>query len=176
MKIFTVRHGQTNYNLAHLGNDDPTVAVRLTTKGKDQAKIVAKNLENVHFDAIFISELPRTHETANIINEKHQLTLQIEKRLNDRKTGCEGQKTAHFHELIKDDLFNRKIVNGESFEEEKVSVFSFLNSLKNYETVLIVSHHEIIKIITGYFNELTNQEMWELRINNCEIGIFEKIN
>ena len=52
MKVFTVRHGQTNYNLKHLCNDDPLVNVFLTDKGKEQSRVVAQKLKEHHFDEI----------------------------------------------------------------------------------------------------------------------------
>ncbi len=67
MKLFVVRHGQTNYNLQHLCNDDPTIDVHLTKEGKKQAEIIANKLKYIQFDTIFISEIPRTRETANLI-------------------------------------------------------------------------------------------------------------
>lgn len=175
MNIVIVRHGQTNYNLQHLCNDDSTINVYLTDEGKKQAKIVAKKLKDISFDKIFISELPRTKETAEFINLYHKLELMIDSRINDRKTGFEGGKVSDFNKIMKKDLFNIKLPDGESFLEEKTRVFSFLDELKNlkFKNILIVSHHEIIKIIVGYFNQLNNQEIWDLKINNCAILKFE---
>lgn len=174
MRIFTVRHGQTNYNIKHLCNDDPQINVYLTDEGKKQARIVAEKLKNIKFDLIFISEIPRTRETAGFINKHHDLELKVDIRINDRKTGFEGGTTHEFNEIMKDDLFNKKLEGGESFQEEKARVFSFLEELCNFncENILIVSHHEIIKIITGYFNKLNNQEIWDLKITNCMVGEF----
>ena len=173
MKLFVVRHGQTNYNLKHLCNDDPKVDVHLTEEGTKQAEIIANKLKDIKFDAVFISEIPRTRETAEIINKN--LKLKVDSRINDRKTGLEGGTTAKFNEIMKDDLFNKKINDGESFQEEKKRVFSFLDELSklDYKNVLIVSHHETIKIITGYFKKLNDQEMWDLRINNCMVQEFD---
>ena len=173
MKLFVVRHGQTNYNLKHLCNDDPKVDVHLTEEGTKQAEIIANKLKDIKFDAVFISEIPRTRETAEIINKN--LKLKVDSRINDRKTGLEGGTTSDFNEIMKDDLFNKKINDGESFQEEKKRVFSFLDELSklDYKNVLIVSHHETIKIITGYFKKLNDQEMWDLRINNCMVQEFD---
>ncbi len=174
MKVFTVRHGQTNYNLKHLCNDDPLVNVFLTDKGKEQSRVVAQKLKEHHFDEIFISQIPRTKETADFINKFHNVKIKVESRLNDRKTGLEGGSTSEFNVLMKGDLFNKKLDNGESFQEEKERVFSFLDELasSNAENVLIVSHHEIIKIITGYFLGLSDQELWDLKIVNGTINEF----
>ncbi len=174
MNLFTVRHGQTNYNLDRLCNDDPAIDVHLTNKGKEQATTVSEKLKNTEFDSIIISELPRTRETAELINKGRNIKLIVDPRINDRKTGFEGKKVIEFIETIKDDLFNKKVNNGESFQEEKKRVFKFLDELKESkkDNILLVSHHEIIKIIIGYFNKLSDQEIWNLRIDNCGINQF----
>jgi alpha-ribazole phosphatase len=174
MELFVVRHGQTNYNLKNLCNDDPSIKVTLTEKGKEQAAEVKIELENTTFDAVYISNIPRTRETAELIVPSVNKEFMVEKRLNDRKTGFEGKTTFEFNEIMKEDLFHNKLLGGESFQEEKARVFAFLEELKekSYGNVLIVSHHEIIKIITGYFNYLTDQEMWDLIISNCSVNRF----
>jgi len=178
MKLFVVRHGQTNYNLKHLCNDDPKINVHLTEEGKKQAGIVANELKNIQFDAVFISEIPRTRVTAELITRNRNLIFNVDDRINDRKTGYEGRSTIEFNEIMKEDPFNKKINDGESFQDEKERVFSFLGELSklDYENVLIVSHHEIIKIITGHFNKLTDQEMWDLKIPNCMVQEFDLKN
>lgn len=171
MKIYFVRHGETNYNILNLCNENPTENVYLTKLGKQQAEIVAKKFKNIKLDLVIISELPRTKETALIITKNHQVEFKIEPRINDRKTGFEGKKISDFHKALKPDIFNLKFNNGESFQEEKKRVFSFLKELKNYNlnNILVVSHSQILKIINGYFNNLSDQEMLNTKIDNCQI-------
>lgn len=174
MRIFTVRHGETNYNLQHLCNDDPKIDVHLTENGKRQTQVVAEKLKQIKFDIIYISESLRTRETAEIINKHHNVELRVNSKINDRKTGFEGKSTYEFNEFMKDDLFNKKLKGGESFQEEKSRVFSFLDELSDHKNILIVSHHETIKIITGYFNKLSDSQIWNLNIPNCTVSEFIK--
>ncbi len=171
MKLYVVRHGQTNYNLKRLCNDDPSKNVYLTEVGKKGAKEVAGILKSRDLDLIFISEFSRIKETADIINRFHNAPMKIDKRLNDRKVGIFDSKTTfEFHKFLEKDIFNIAPPNGESFQDEKKRVFSFIEDLKklSYSSVLIVTHHEIVKIIKGYFNKLSDNEMWNTFVKNCE--------
>lgn len=104
MKITVVRHGQTNYNVAGLHNSDPSIDVHLTNNGIDEAKQVALKLKDEPFDALFVSELPRTRQTAEYINEYHKLPILVDARLNDINTGFEG---GQFHNTIKNEMHHR---------------------------------------------------------------------
>ena len=63
-----MRHGRTNYNDLNLCNDDPNRDVHLTNKGIMQAEEAALALRDVVFDRMIVSPLPRTRQTAEIIN------------------------------------------------------------------------------------------------------------
>lgn len=171
MKVYFVRHGQTNYNVSNLCNDDQTKNVHLTELGKQQAEKVARKLRNTKLEVVFISELPRTKETAKIITKNRNIVFQIEHKINDRKTGFDGKLVTDFFDALKPDLFKLKFNNGESFQEEKKRVFSFLKELEdlNHSVILVVTHSEILQIINGYYNNLSDQEMWNTKIDNCEI-------
>ena len=103
MKVVVVRHGQTNYNVVGLYNVDPTVDVFLTKVGIGEAKQLAEQFKNEPFDAIFVSELPRTRQTAEYINQFHNLPILVdaartvlhiaEKDLSRRKTSIIGRPT-----------------------------------------------------------------------------------
>jgi broad specificity phosphatase PhoE len=171
MKAYFIRHGQTNYNILDLCNDDPTKDAHLTELGKQQAEIVSEKFKGIKLDAVIISELPRTKETAVIITKNQQVKFIVEPRINDRKTGFEGKPVSDFFEALKLDIFNLKFNSGESFQEEKKRVFSFLKELKNYKfnNILVITHSEILQIINGYFNNLSDREMWNTKIDNCQI-------
>ena len=65
MKIYLTRHGQTNLNKQELmqgRTDEP-----LNETGINQAKMARKNVENIHFDAVYSSPLIRAKKTASII-------------------------------------------------------------------------------------------------------------
>lgn len=175
MKLIFVRHGETNYNVQNLCNEDETVNVFLTDKGKAQAKEAAEKLRHEPIDEIIVSTLKRTRETADLINTHHNAPVSVDARITDRKTGFEGKSVALFKQSIAHDPWHAKPDGGESFEEEKVRVHSFLADLRNRKEkcILVVSHSEIMKIVLAYFNKLSNEEVWAMKIQNCQILTFD---
>ena len=93
MKVHFMRHGESEYNVKGLLNQDPKIKVHLTSKGKKQAENAAKKLRKINFDAIFVSEFVRTQETAKIINQGRGTPSFVDKRINEPKTGFEGKSS-----------------------------------------------------------------------------------
>ena len=143
MKIIVVRHGQTNYNVVGLHNADPTIDVFLTEVGINEAKQLAEQFKDEPFDAIFVSELPRTRQTAEYINQFHDLPIIVDKRLNDINSGCDGQKAAEFR-AERDaslDSFTYHREGFESSEDVYNRTADFLRDIKkkDYKNVLVVT-------------------------------------
>ncbi len=175
MKVYFIRHGQTNYNVLDLCNDDPTKDVHLTKFGIKQANTVAKKLRGVKFDAVFVSDLKRTRETAKIVIGNQNLKFTVDKRISDRKTGFDSKPASDFFRAMEKNILNTKINNGESLAEEKERVVSFLKDLKSlkFNKILVSTHGEVLKIVYGYYNQLPNNEMWETSIDNCQVLEFD---
>ncbi len=182
MNIYCLRHGRAEHNLNHIMNGDSSKQFHLIDLGKEQAKQAAEKLKGVKIDIIFTSEFLRTKETVEIINENKGIGIKRDSRLNDLKSGLEGltydcylterEKSALEQ---KTDIYNAKINDGESVEEEKQRVYSFLNYLKKqkYNNVLIVAHYDTIVAIYGYVNDLNNEQMFELRPKCGEVYKFK---
>ena len=65
MLIYLVRHGETDWNLA--GRVQGQADNDLNETGREQARLTAKKLFGVTFDAAFCSTLIRAIHTAQII-------------------------------------------------------------------------------------------------------------
>ncbi len=117
MQLYLMRHGQTNYNLLELCNGDPQVDVHLTELGIQQAQHAAESLRNVELDNILISELPRTRQTAEIINQYYQVPIEVLPTLNDIRTGCEDRPVAEYFAYIGTDRINIRPPGGESVRD-----------------------------------------------------------
>jgi len=177
MKLIFVRHGQTISNIKNICDDDPSKKTALTNKGEAQAQKAAEVLKNKKIDLIFTSEFFRTNETADIINQYHNVKIKVDKKLNDRKTGFTGKSELIFLKFLKNsgDFWNSKHKNGESFEDEKKRMISFIKDLKklSYDNVLIVTHMEPIQLIKGYFEDLENYSTLKIKFDNCQIWEIE---
>ena len=171
MRVIFLRHGESEYNVKGLINQNPKVLVALTTRGRKQAKEVAKKLNDLGFDAIFISEFPRTKQTAEIINKKRGLSIIVDKKLNEVRVGHEGEtsKESGFYSIR--DFFTYNEKGFETWKEFKTRIKSFFGELKksNYESVLVVAHEWIVTVANAIVNNLTDEEMLASgKIGNCE--------
>ena len=171
MKLIFVRHGHTNFNRFGIMNDDPSVDVHLTVLGKKQASNAATVLKDEKIDAIFASMLPRTLETAQIINKFHNLEIHRDKRINDNRTGYNGLPWVVRWLTFKlaKHPFTKRFRDGESLEDSKNRVFEFLDELKaTYpdKTVLVIGHANTGWIINGYANDLPLEKMFHGHITN----------
>ena len=144
MRLILVRHAQTNYNLAKLANSDPSVDVHLSDEGIRQAENLAELLKNVDYDVVYISELPRTRQTAEIINKYHGKEYVVEPRINDNKTGYESRPVDEWLSAIDatPDRYAAKFNDGESLNEAARRAMAFIDDLrtKDYKSVLVVTH------------------------------------
>jgi broad specificity phosphatase PhoE len=168
MKLYLARHGRTNYNDLGFCNGDPSVDVHLTPAGIEQSKALADKLKDVQVDCIFISELRRTRQTADIVNKFHNLELMVEPRLNDHRSGFEGK---HFEELDKamraaSNKWTARFNDGESIEDVKKRVATFLDELrtKKYDSVLVVTSQWVIYAILATLQDLSYEEAWNLEV------------
>ena len=171
MIVLVTRHGCTNYNDLGLCNADPEIDVHLTSEGVEQAKALKDKLTKYDSEKVYVSDLPRTLETANCCVPNLNIPIVRDSRLSDIKTGFEGRPVRDFLKFIEPDHFVLKAPGGESFHEEKIRVYSFIEGLKKTgdECILIVTHMDPAKIIAGYFQKLTDSEVWNLDIPNCTL-------
>ena len=164
MKIYFARHGRTNYNDLNLCNGDPTIDVHLTSEGIKQAEMLADKLKTVPLDHIFISEMQRTRQTAEIANQFHHATIEVEPLLNDHRSGYEGQSADLL--VVAMDAANNKWAarfnDGESIEDMKNRVAKFLDNLKAepYNTVLVVTSGWVIRMAVAIVQNIPNEEAW----------------
>ena len=171
MKLFIVRHGQTNYNVQRLSNTKPGEHVYLTDLGKEQAFEIHNKLKNVDFDKVYVSELFRTHQTAQIIAPNKPQN--VDKRINDVDTGCEDQHYNAYLNAIAHDRFNAKVGDGESYQDVKKRIQSFLNDLEG-NNILIVSHHNPAIVMRALLTNISDEESYKMNFKNCEILEIEK--
>ena len=170
MRVYVARHAETNYNVLGLCNDSPGVNVYLTNKGVEQAELLAESLKDTTFDLIITSEFPRTKETARIVNNRHNAPTVEDSRINDVLTGFEGKPASEFREARRnaDNCWTVRLNSGESFEDEKLRVQSFLKDLKKRpeKQVLIATHQAIARLIYAIQNNLPNEKVDDIEVSN----------
>jgi len=147
MKITLIRHGESVANVGHFISDDPAKPVGLTDKGRAQAEACALRLRDEIFTHAYASEFPRARQTAAILLQHHSCTLNIDARLNERKSGMDGLPVHTFNDQVKSDPLRFKTEKGESFLQQMERVRSFLDELAVCHPdghILAVSHENPI--------------------------------
>lgn len=166
MKLIATRHAETNYNVKDLVNYNPDADVYLTEKGIKQADELAEQLRDFKFDAIYVSRLRRTRQTADAINRYHKQELIVSDLLDDTRNGFEGRPYSEakgWRDAQPDPVTARYQDKYESVSDMTNRVCEFLDFLKQHhkdnETILIVTSSHIIKQLRMLNGEITMQEL-----------------
>ncbi len=186
MKLYLVRHGQTDYNLKNLlqgSTDNP-----LNDTGRQQAHQLASMLADIPFDIIYSSPLKRALETAEIIRESNvnRPPIVLDERLREIDMGeWEGkyfpailEEHREMFERVKNDPFEYRPPGGESFSRFVDRLRSFVEDLKgeNHELVLIVAHQMVNSVIRILMEGADWREFWTRRQKNGEVWILDLEN
>lgn len=166
-----MRHGQTNYNLLGLCNDDPRNDVHLTELGRRQARVAAARLRDAGLQHIFVSELARTRQTAEIVRDDRAIPITARPELNDIRSGFNNRPVAEYFAAAGHDRLHRRINGGESLLDYKARVLPFLDWLRQRpeSVVLVVAHEETLRVIAAHLRGLSDEEMERLAFGNGEI-------
>lgn len=174
MIIHLIRHGETNFNILGLCNDNPAVDVHLTETGIAQARQMARELANESLDIILVSQLPRTRQTAEYINACHNVAIREESRLNDIRSGFDSKPVTQYFSHVGHDRLNIVPPGGESLGQFKQRTNSFIDSLisERLDNVLIVAHEETLRVFYARFKALADKDLDTLHFDNCTHLVF----
>ncbi len=138
MRLYFVRHGESQANLRHQFANQINDSHPLTEQGRAQAQALAEKLRRVPVTAIYSSPLLRARQTAEILNGPHGLEIQIEPALREHDPGeLEGRSDpaawkqyAELFEtwILKGDR-DARIPGGESWNELHGRFAPFLEGL-----------------------------------------------
>ena len=176
MKLYVVRHGQTDVNINNLINslnDDD-----LNENGINEAKELANKIKDIDYDLIICSPLTRTKHTASIINFKNKEII-YDKRIIERNAGLLTK--APLKSIDRNDWWNIKpkydYKDSETVIEVLTRISSFLDQIKEKyysKNIIVVTHGGVSKAIHAYFYGIPNNgSLQEYKCNNCEIKTYE---
>ena len=174
MKIYYVRHGQTDLNLAKKMQGGGTEK-ELNETGVSQAYNTKKELENVKYDLVICSPMKRAKQTAEIINEGRDIPIITDERIRERKLGdYEGRDvTEEMEKRIWNYDLNYQIPGGENLHDFEKRILDFFEDIKQKyadKTVLIVAHGGIAKVIKMHLYGMPkSKNLSEIGMENCEI-------
>jgi broad specificity phosphatase PhoE len=171
MRLYVLRHGETSYNRLGLCNDDPRRDVHLTDTGIAQAQAGSQQLRDTPLRRIITSELPRTRETAAIINRWHRLPIEANGLLNDIRSGFDGRPVRDYFAATAHDPLHARANGGESLLDHKARVARFIEWLKTQpqDCVLVVAHEETLRVFEAWFRTLPDADLRSLQFANCAV-------
>ena len=161
MIITLVRHSEVikEYQGKYNGHID----ISLSEKGKEDAKELAKKLQNIEFDKIYCSDLLRARETLEAFN--HTLTSIYTKELREKSWGRHEGKS--FEEIYTQGIeyinFEQWIsaLDGEDFSiyQERVQKYFYETIFKeDAKNILVVTHSGVIKTLLSIVKNIPLEE------------------
>ena len=188
MKLYFVRHGETDWNKD--GRLQGRSDIPLNDTGRSMAQATAKALSHIPFDKVFSSPLIRAYETASILSAERKLAVCKDERLIELSFGTgEGESLSyiksHPESRLYDFIYHPQnyipYEGGETFEELYSRCESFLKEvifpLENIaEHILIVGHGALIRGMIYHMTRRENKDFWSVSHKNCSITIAEYAN
>lgn len=176
MKVWIIRHGQTDWN--KIGKIQGSTDIELNETGIKQAEAVIPVFNEHNFDLIISSTLKRAMKTAQIINSEKNVEIIYDKRLIERHCGdYEGTPTTLNEEPLFNINTNVSTNNIEPVNDLYNRVSSILTEVKEKykdKKVLLVTHGGTTRAIEAYFFGVDeNGIMPPETIKNCEIREYE---
>lgn len=181
MKIFMLRHGQTEWNV--LRKVQGSADVPLNENGRKVAAETAEVLGQIPFDYIFTSPLKRARETAEYVADILHKELILDHRLEEIDFGVyEGiaeeelqERGIEFHKMFFEhpDQFEPG-EGGERIIDTVNRAGEFLREViepleGKAENILLVSHGELLHAMLVYMFDRPLSQLWgNGKTRNCE--------
>ena len=181
MKIYLVRHGETDWNQAGLlqGQTD----IDLNAQGFAQAEEAAERLREVPFEIAFCSPLIRAVHTAETILGDRKISLTTDERLKELNFGpWEGVDIRTIKDASSQPFSNPGSYlppeGAESFAQLYERSSSFVQQVLlplegTYETVLVVAHGGVNRSILNPVMNIPVSDFWHVHMGNCATAVLE---
>jgi len=179
--FYIVRHGQTDWNIQMRLQGHTNIS--LNEVGREQADEIAKTLKNIHFDAIYSSDLDRAVQTTEIIAKERELAIKTTDALREKSYGSyEGRDRNEVQQELKH-LFDqwKKLSDEEKMkfkiyedgESDQEAVERFIRHLRELaiayqgKNILIASHGGIMRYFLVKLGWATYGELDSHAIKNA---------
>jgi broad specificity phosphatase PhoE len=140
---FLARHAESTLNFERRVNGDPSVAVPLTDKGREEARLLGAQLANVELDLCVHTRFPRTKETAELAVAGRGVPVEVEPRLDDIDIGdLDGFPIERYREVKREVGRKRPFPGGESLDDAARRYAAAYRDLLELDVrrVLVVCH------------------------------------
>ena len=176
MKLYVIRHGQTNWNLKGIiqGQKD----IELNDKGINEARKAKDEFNSLKIDLIMCSPLKRAKETAKILNTDKNINIIYKSELIERGLGdFEGESCITEEDDIYNYHMNKTIRNIEPVVDLCNRVNDLIDEIKNKykgKNILLVTHSGTARAIERYIYGIDEKgDLPPENLKNCEIREYE---
>ena len=180
MRIFLIRHGETEWNRQNRLQGDSDI--HLSPEGFHQAKSLADHVPFQHVDAIYSSDLTRAVTTAEILAERFNLTVNEMPELRETNFGdWEGRFISELAaEFPKE--FGRFFTDperchpphGETFLESQARAMIGIREIiskHDNQNIVVVTHGAVIRLILGAALDMPIHKMWAIAQFNMALNV-----
>lgn len=178
-KLYLVRHGESEHNIAPVFQDD---SATLSDLGVLQAEAIADRMTNVDFQALISSHLMRARQTAEAIALKTNKTIETNELLRERILPA-SIKGMPYSDTTAWETFLRwersqydqgpRVEDGETFHDIYSRAKAALEWLSNYQAndMVVVSHGNFMRfmIMNVLFGDTCNGEQAEQFIRHSAV-------
>lgn len=176
-----VRHGETQWNREEVfrGRKD----IPLNQSGEKQAERIGLYFSHRPVNRIVSSPLARAGQTAEAISNTTGIGIETMKEFTDMNFGIwEGLKLREVEECFPDDFRRWKtspeklrIENGETLAmvRDRISAGLVTIAYGREDTVIIVTHRVICKILVLHVLGIRNEHFWDIKYDPGSISLFE---
>ncbi len=179
MKLFVVRHGETDWNSKMMACGISEAS--LTEKGKAQAEELAKHIATEQaknkISAIYVSPLKRALATAAYIEKALNIKAVTDERLTEINFGSlEGEdwNKPEFLQITGNPFF--RFPAGESLVHTAYRAYSIIEEVAKKhkeQNVLFVCHGVMTTMICTYFKSYLQKDLEKIEIKNCQLIEFD---
>lgn len=172
MKLYVVRHGQTDKNALGLVQGD--TESDLTEKGREEAKALQELVKSLDVDVVVSSPLRRALDTAKLVTNNEKEII-VDDRLIERDFGLSEGKPVDEELTVKYWNFklNTDINQVEKVQDLMFRITEFIEDMRNRyddKKVLVVAHSAILRAIHYAINGIPEDgDLLKIEIPNLRI-------
>lgn len=185
MKIYLVRHGETEWNKE--GRIQGSADIPLNEFGIELAEITSEGMQEIPVEIIFSSPLIRARKTAEIMKRDRQIPVVYDDRLREmgfgryegsliREAAADPEHALH-HFIRHPEAYHAK--DGEEFSQVIARACSFIREIllpaqDKYKHVMITAHGAFIRCFMRCIEERPLSEFWGgIPQKNCAVTVIE---
>ncbi|MDD5486015.1 MAG: histidine phosphatase family protein [Dehalococcoidales bacterium] len=180
MKMFLIRHGETDFNRQkrYQGRTDVT----LNEAGLQQIKALSRSLSKERIDKIYTSNLLRAENTAHVIAAGRNIEIVPCEMLMEIDFGAfEGltfEEALSRYPRWQPDNFDFTCHSGESLRQLIRRVESFNDEIKHEPTasnIAVVSHAGCLRVLICLLLGISTNNWWRFTLDTASLTILENV-